>query len=72
MVNGRPARIRVRRLDGIEFIAYRDDLQGQVRCGPRTSAEPVLVTYRPEKTSTDGTLGDAVAVEFPPADFREN
>ena len=69
-VDGRPARVRVGRLDGIEFIAYRDDLQGRVQCGPRSSAEQVLVTYRPEKTSVDGTLGDAVAVEFPPADYR--
>jgi hypothetical protein len=71
-VNGQPARVRVRRLDGIEFIAYRNDLEGQVKCGPRLAAEQVLVTYRPEKTPDDGTLGEAVAVEFPPADYRPN
>jgi hypothetical protein len=71
-VKGQPAKVRVRRLDGIEFIAYRDDLQGQVKCGPRDGAEQVLVTYRPEKTSADGTIGDAVAVESPPADYRPN
>ena len=71
-VNGQPARVHVRRLDGIEFIAYRNDLEGQVKCGPRLAAEQVLVTYRPEKTPDDGTLGEAVAVEFPPADYRPN
>jgi tetratricopeptide (TPR) repeat protein len=60
-------RVRATRFDQIEFISYREDLRGQVQCGTRASADPVLVTFVPD--AGDGTAGRVVAVEFVPVDF---
>jgi hypothetical protein len=46
-------------LDGIEFISYREDLDGAIRCGARTPPEPVYVTWR-----KGGATRQVVAVEF--------
>jgi tetratricopeptide (TPR) repeat protein len=46
-------------LDGIEFISYREDLDGAIRCGARTPPEPVYVTWK-----KGGATRRVVAVEF--------
>ncbi len=46
-------------LDGIEFISYREDLDGAIRCGIRTPPEPVYVTWK-----KGGATRQVVAVEF--------
>jgi tetratricopeptide (TPR) repeat protein len=70
LVDGRPAKLRVADFQQIEFITYREDLTGQINCGPRPTTDTVLVTYRPETSAGADALGDAVAVEFPPPDFE--
>jgi hypothetical protein len=57
----RLARFQVARMESVEFITYRTDLQGNVTCGARTPPDPVYVTAR------DGQLdGTVVAIEFLP------
>jgi len=51
----------------IDLITYRDDLRGDVRCGARPAADPVLLTFTPDPNSTNS--GKAVAVEFMPLDY---
>ena len=51
----------------IDLITYRDDLRGDVRCGARPAADPVMLTFTPDPNSTSS--GKAVAVEFMPLDY---
>lgn len=68
-VKGEPARVRVVRLEDVEFITYRAELAGRVTCGARETPEPVVVSYRPAAEGA-GVLGDAVAVEFLPDGYE--
>ena len=69
-VDGASMRAHAAKFDDIDFISYRDDLKGQVRCGPRTPADRVLLTIRPDANSTNS--GGAVAVEFVPDNYKPN
>jgi len=60
-VGDRVAHFRAAKMEQVEFITYRTDLQGSVACGARTPADPVYVTWRPGEL--DGTV---VAIEFVP------
>jgi hypothetical protein len=62
-----PLALEAARFEDIEFISYRDDLQGQVKCGVRKPAERVQATWRPGTTATQKR---AVAIEFMPDDAR--
>lgn len=54
----------VPRLDRVQFISYAEDALDPVGCGPRSSPERVLVTWRGGATRRTG--GELVAVEFVP------
>lgn len=60
-VGDRVAHFQAARMDQVEFISYRTDLQGSVACGARTPPDAVYVTWRPGEL--DGT---AIAIEFVP------
>lgn len=64
---GAEIRLRAPRFEEVEFIAYRDDLSGQITCGERKPADLVYVTYRPD--AAHGGAGLLVAVEFLPEGF---
>ena len=68
LVKGATTRVRVPGLSALQFIAYRPDLRGEIGCGVRTPADPVLVTYR--ATENQATIGTAIAVEFVPLDYK--
>jgi hypothetical protein len=57
----RVARFRAAKMEQVEFISYRSDVQGSVACGVRTPPDAVYLTYRPGEL--DGTI---VAIEFLP------
>ena len=59
----RTMRFAAEKFDAIEFLTYRDDLNGSVQCGPRTPADPVYLTYVADAKGADGRV---VAVEFLP------
>jgi tetratricopeptide (TPR) repeat protein len=48
---------------GIEFLVYRDDLKGNVQCGPVTPPAPVYMTW---KAGASAGAKVAVALEFLP------
>jgi hypothetical protein len=50
------------RLDTVDFITYRDDLKGSVRCGPLKEAPRVYVTF----TGATADTRRVVAIEFLP------
>lgn len=57
-----PARLTAPRMDVVEFITYRDDLKGNVSCGPLKEPARVYVTWR---QGADGAR-TVVAIEFLP------
>jgi tetratricopeptide (TPR) repeat protein len=59
-----PSRAAARRMADVEFITYRDDLRGNVSCGPLKPPLPVYLTWRSHTQKADGRL--AVAIEFLP------
>ncbi|HKC64482.1 MAG TPA: hypothetical protein VKB86_12645, partial [Pyrinomonadaceae bacterium] len=60
------------KLNRIRFVTYTAEVRGQVTCGLRSPANPVLVTYRPSKDSNSKTDGEVVAVEFVPREWSAN
>jgi hypothetical protein len=60
-IGDRVAHFLAAKMEQVEFISYRTDLQGSVGCGARTSSDPVYVTWR--AGDLDGTV---VAIEFLP------
>jgi tetratricopeptide (TPR) repeat protein len=59
-------------LNHIRFVTYTADVRGQVTCGLREQATPVLVTFRPAKDATGQTDGEVIAVEFVPKTWNAN
>ncbi len=70
--NARLLRFRNDSLNNIRFVTYTADVRGQVTCGPRTQATPVLLTYRPAKNTVGQTDGEVIAVEFIPKEWNAN
>jgi hypothetical protein len=68
----RTLRLRNDSLNRIRFVTYTIDVRGQVTCGLRAVATPVLVTYRPGKNAAGQTDGEVIAVEFVPKDWNAN
>jgi tetratricopeptide (TPR) repeat protein len=60
------------KLNNIRFVTYTADVRGQVTCGLREPANPVLVTYRPPKDAKEQIDGEVIAVEFVPQDWSAN
>jgi hypothetical protein len=58
-IGDRVAHFLAAKMDAVEFITYRTDLQGNVACGPRTPSDPVYMTVRPGELD-----GSVVAIEF--------
>lgn len=69
---GRTLMLHSEMLNRIRFVTYTADVRGQVTCGQRSPANPVLITYRPAKDSTSKANGEVVAVEFVPRDWNAN
>jgi tetratricopeptide (TPR) repeat protein len=67
-----PVVVRATRLSDVDFITYRDDLSGNVGCGPMKEPMMVYVTWKEGKN--DGTPAQGskqvVAIEFLPKDPR--
>lgn len=53
-----------RSIPDVEFLTYRDDLTGSVKCGPLKPALPVMVTWRLDAAGKG--VKTVVAIEFPP------
>jgi FimV-like protein len=67
----RTLKLRSEALNRIRFVTYTTEVRGQMTCGLRQPAIPVLVTYR---TNTDGRReaadGEVLAVEFIPKEWN--
>jgi hypothetical protein len=69
----RTFKLRSDSLNRIRFVTYTADVRGQVTCGLRAQATPVLVTYHPPARNGKGrTDGEVVAVEFVPKEWNAN
>jgi len=68
---GRSLRLRAESFSRVRFVTYTADVRGHLTCGPRTSANTVLATYRPRRPdSAHEGDGDALAFEFIPPDWQ--
>lgn len=65
---GRELKLRNAALNRIRFVTYTADVRGQMTCGLRQPATPVLVTYRSAKDAQAD--GEVVAVEFIPKEWN--
>ncbi|HEY0077534.1 MAG TPA: tetratricopeptide repeat protein [Pyrinomonadaceae bacterium] len=69
-VEGGTLKLRSDALNRIRFVTYTTEVKtGQLTCGLREPANPVLVTYRPPTDSRADTDGEVIAVEFIPRDW---
>ncbi|HEY0386499.1 MAG TPA: tetratricopeptide repeat protein, partial [Pyrinomonadaceae bacterium] len=72
----RNLRLRSDALNRIRFVSYTSDVKGQMTCGARSPATPVLVTYRPGSSSRGDAVGahavdgEVLAVEFIPKEWN--
>jgi hypothetical protein len=57
-----PARADAPQMANVEFITYRDDVSGSVKCGVLPKPLPVYVAWRPGDGQPDTKI--AVAIEF--------
>jgi tetratricopeptide (TPR) repeat protein len=71
VVGTRTIKLHSDKLSRIRFVTYTADVKGQVTCGLRVPANPVLVTFRPAKVEGQ-TDGEVIAVEFVPRDWSAN
>ena len=64
-IKGELAQFRASAFQEIQFITYRDELRGKIRCGARDPEDLIYITWRPT-----GAQKVPVAVEFLPAGYR--
>jgi Protein of unknown function (DUF1570) len=57
-----PARAAVRQMSKVDFITYRDDIRGDIKCGVLPKPLPVYVAWRPGEGQAGTKI--AVAIEF--------
>ncbi|MDT4969112.1 MAG: hypothetical protein QOJ64_3849 [Acidobacteriota bacterium] len=69
--DGKTLKLHSEQLNRIRFVSYTADVRGQVTCGLRTPANPVLVTYR-EHAVPNQINGEVIAVEFVPREWNTN
>jgi tetratricopeptide (TPR) repeat protein len=67
---GRNLKLRSDALSRIRFVTYTADVKGQMTCGTRQPATPVLVTYRAATDSRAQVDGEVLAVEFIPKEWN--
>lgn len=51
-------------LTKINFLTYTTDMRGEIGCGPRNPANPVIVSYRAVRNSKLKTDGEVTAIAF--------
>jgi tetratricopeptide (TPR) repeat protein len=69
--SGETLRLRAEDMRRVRFVTYTADVKtGPVSCGPRERADHVLITYRSRRDDQQPFDGEAVAVEFIPADWK--
>jgi tetratricopeptide (TPR) repeat protein len=63
---------RATRFQDVEFVSYRDDLLGEVKCGAREPEDLVYVTWKEGAPASPGgpAAKTIVAVEFLPKDYK--
>jgi tetratricopeptide (TPR) repeat protein len=61
-------RARAPKFDAVDFVTYREDIQGRVECGPRQTPARVLLTLQLDAGTQES--GTAVVVEFVPDEYE--
>jgi len=71
-VDSRTEEYRTARFEDVEFVSYRDDLIGDVKCGAREPEDLVYVTWKEGEPASAGGVASKtiVAVEFLPKDYK--
>jgi hypothetical protein len=71
-VESRTEEYRAVRFQDVEFVSYRDDLAGEVKCGARDTEDLVYVTWKEGAPAGAGAPPSKtiVALEFLPKDYK--
>ena len=71
-VESRTEEYRAARFQDVEFVSYRDDLLGEVKCGAREPEDLIYVTWKAGEPGSAGAPAarTIVAVEFLPKDYK--
>jgi len=56
--------------NAVQYRTYTPEVSGDITCGARNPASPVVVTFRPSREARAKFNGDVIAVEFVPKDFE--
>lgn len=67
---GRTLKLHSEALNRIRFVTYTAEVRGQMTCGQRQPATPVLVTYRSTSNMRAQVDGEVLAVEFIPKEWN--
>jgi tetratricopeptide (TPR) repeat protein len=65
-IENRSLRLAAAKFDEVDFITYRSEAPGSVKCGAVQPPSHVLATYRPRDAGTSGIDGQLVAIELLP------
>ena len=63
-------KLRTADFESVEITTYDSNMRGEITCGERKPANPVIVCYVPntdKKLKVDGSLK---SIEFVPSDFK--
>lgn len=63
-------RLRAASFDDVEITTYDTNVKGEIGCGERKSANPVVVVYAPNTDKRIKADGILKSIEFVPADFK--
>ena len=69
-VGERLLKLRAVDLNNIQFTTFTPDVSGDMTCGARNPANPVVVTFRPAKAASAKFDGEPIAIEFVPKNFE--
>jgi tetratricopeptide (TPR) repeat protein len=63
-VGDRTLKLHNNDLVNINFITFTEEMRGDIGCGPRNPANPVIINYRAAKDAKSKTDGEVTAIAF--------
>jgi len=63
-------RLHAANFNAVQYRTYTPEVSGEITCGARNPASPVVVTFRPSRDARAKFNGEVIAVEFVPKDFE--
>lgn len=68
-IGSRSLRLTSAKFEEVDFTTYTAETSGEISCGPRQLAKPVIVIYRPAPNARARVDGEVLSVSLIPKDF---